>query len=107
MDEESICHKFQYGYCKYLDRCRKLHFIEVCENENCKIEIYNKRHPKICQYFSVYGRCKFQPWAYNHVNFASDVKLRSTVRILENALEASKAEVGQLTTLIKNICVRL
>ena len=41
------------------------------------------------------------------MNSGNDAKLSSTVGILENALDQSKAEVGELRTLIENICIRL
>ena len=106
MGEDISCHYSKYGYCKFQDRCRKRHFNEVCENEDCEVWMCDKRHPKVCRYYSIYGHFKFQPCAYKHVR-PTDRRLSSTLDTLENSLEQSRAEVDELKTLVINLSDRL
>ena len=59
-----VCRHFQFGFCKYLEKCRKFHNKEVCELENCSIDTCLKRHPVPCRYFQTFKRCKFGEYCY-------------------------------------------
>ena len=67
-----ICLFNKFGYCKFGEKCRKYHINEICSEKTCDISSCNQRHPKVCNYFRNYGRCKFSPCAYKHGNFASN-----------------------------------
>ena len=43
--------------------CRNLHVTELCFITSCLL-----RHSKNCKYYTIYGRCKFDPCAYKHVD---------------------------------------
>ena len=36
-----------------------MHVTEVCDNPECELKTCNFRHPRICNYFRDYRRCKF------------------------------------------------
>ena len=88
------CQYYDSGYCKYSDKCNKIHPDKVCNDENCIGENCDKRHPK----FGV--RCKQNKkknCSYSHVTFASDDEkindlekkfeyLENKVREIENVL---------------------
>ena len=42
-----------------MDTCRLLHVAEECENPSCDIRSCDLRHPRTCNYFRDYKRCKF------------------------------------------------
>ena len=54
-----ICPFNQYGHCKYGSECDKIHTTVTCDNFPCHDRECSKRHPQLCKYFSVYGRCMF------------------------------------------------
>ena len=39
-----------------------MHNNEICENPECEIKSCNLRHPRVCNYFRDYKRCKFGEW---------------------------------------------
>ena len=56
---ESICKFNQSGFCKFQSHCRKQHIMEICSNTQCSMVTCIYRHPRVCRYFSNFGRCKF------------------------------------------------
>ena len=55
----AVCQFNQFGHCKFGSRCEKFHTIETCDSFPCVNRECDKRHPKLCQYFAVYGWCRF------------------------------------------------
>ena len=55
----SVCQYNQSGHCKFGTRCEKFHTTETCDSFPCVNRECDKRHPKLCQYFAVYGWCRF------------------------------------------------
>ena len=55
-----LCQFHQHGHCKFGKNCEKFDTAETCDNFPCPgINSCSKRHPKLCQYFAVYGWCRF------------------------------------------------
>ena len=54
-----VCNYNKFGHCRFKGNCRKEHVDTICEANDCDMKTCNKRHPKACHYFSVFGRCKF------------------------------------------------
>ena len=50
---------FTQQICKFSDKCRNKHVTIVCDDENCKIDSCEKRHPKQFRFQRDFGRCKF------------------------------------------------
>ena len=56
----AVCQFHQHGHCKFGRSCEKFHTVETCDSFPCPgIKSCSKRHPKLCQYFAVYGWCRF------------------------------------------------
>ena len=84
-----ICEFYKYGHCKFLERCRKKHIKEVCENINCEIIDCQRRHPKPCRFFQMYGHCKFEYCSYGHTDSKEMMKLKE----LKLALEVKSQDI--------------
>ena len=55
-----VCQFNQHGHCKFGSKCDKFHTIATCANFPCQQDSEcNMRHPRLCKYFSAYGRCMF------------------------------------------------
>ena len=55
-----VCQFNQHGHCKFGSKCDKFHTIATCANFPCQQDSEcNLRHPRLCKYFSAYGRCMF------------------------------------------------
>ena len=37
MAAENLCKYFQFGHCKFFDKCRNRHVNELCDNSNCEV----------------------------------------------------------------------
>ena len=73
MAEQNVCGFFKFGYCKFRNKCRKMHVSEKCERKTCDIKSCNLRHPKICRYFRDRKFCKFGEWCcFDHKNIEED-----------------------------------
>ena len=86
MATQYVCFHNKYGYCKFKEECRRRHFDNICENNSCEISKCNSRHPKLCKYFIQYGRCKFNPCAFLHLernDYIENLKKENKL-ILEN-----------------------
>ena len=59
MAEPAICKYNQFGHCKFGTQCQKYHTQITCNSFPCVDINCASRHPKICTYFSLYGKCKF------------------------------------------------
>ena len=55
-----------------------------------------KRHPKVCSFYRDFGRCKFNPCAYRHVNYLDNDRLQQ----LEKAIEERDIIINEMKTLI-------
>ena len=65
--KQNVCRKNKFGYCMYGDTCRNRHIEEICSSKNCNVFNCEKRHPKICNYFKEFERCKFTTFCrYSH-----------------------------------------
>ena len=63
-----VCQNDKYGFCKYGRKCDKIHFTDICEENEACIEKYcDKRHPILCYYFNHFKRCQFETFCmYRH-----------------------------------------
>ena len=51
----------------YGDNCRYRHNNETCVDKNCNVFKCEKRHPRICNFFTEFGQCKFTTYCrYKH-----------------------------------------
>ena len=96
--EARICAHFKTGFCKHRENCRNLHVTEICNKVNCDRTCQN-RHPHVCRYFSLWGRCKFNDsCAYLH-QLASDpvlLTLQEEIQSLKRKVEEMNIQVNAL-----------
>ena len=60
------CQFNKYGFCKFKERCLKLHIDDNCADSSCDRSSCIRRHPKECRYYRKYRRCKFDPCKFLH-----------------------------------------
>ena len=82
--EEQICQYSKFGFCKFKDVCKRIHFNDMCKDlSHCQnITGCRKRHPKECHRFSL-GNCKFKSdCEYSHQHLIkSKVKCKLTEKV--------------------------
>jgi hypothetical protein len=67
MATPNVCLYNKFGYCKHKEACRKRHENKLCDNSSCDFSTCMFRHPKTCKWYHKYGRCKFDPCAFKHI----------------------------------------
>ena len=71
---QNVCRYFKFGYCKFGEKCRNLHIEEKCCDNQCEIVNCDKRHPKPCNFYRDYGRCKYLQYCkYEHVQQGNNI----------------------------------
>ena len=115
MATHNICFYNKYGFCKYLEKCRKSHENEKCENLNCEIRECPLRHPKICTFYRDFGFCKFNEWCKfshkinrNNCNENNEIKhLEEKLRIVETELKINSEKVVKLEAEIQDMHIKI
>ena len=90
MASQNVCRYYKFGHCKFADKCRQFHVSEECENSYCDIISFNLRHPRPCNFFRDYKRCKFSEWcSYKHIenNDSNEVSYKEMLEKLANLSE--------------------
>ena len=104
---EGICKHYQKGFCKFLDNCRKQHIKESCPNENCSSTSCNKRHPRVCNFFTSFRTCKFgDNCACNHTisRAHSDIsELQSQLNTLSNTISVMSTTIDYLVKELEGV----
>ena len=77
--ERKKCRYFNYGYCKYKEKCRFLHPESICNLEgSCEGKGCPSRHPKACKWFGGETGCKRREnCQFSHDTLASDDQKRT------------------------------
>ena len=96
------CKKNKFGYCSYGDTCRFRHINEVCSDTNCSVFSCELRHPRMCNFFKEFGRCKFTTYCkYDHTKQISiktnNEKLRKLEKDIEELINVSKGDMEKQT----------
>ena len=98
--EDKVCVFNKYGYCKYAQNCRRKHVDIICEIGNCEEKACERRHPKVCKYFSFYKRCKFGEFCrFKHCEKEPEKDLdtlNGKINILEKTVADHKAVIANL-----------
>jgi hypothetical protein len=75
-EEIKKCRYFDKGYCKYENKCRYFHPLEICkshlESPKCMVKGCRSRHPKSCKWFKKEVGCKRNNCEFLHVTYARD-----------------------------------
>ena len=105
---EKYCNFYQTGYCKFKEKCCKKHEHEICKSsDNCTEKDCIKIHPKLCKYFSKYGKCIHNNnCAYKHTENVNDqIKVLEAMMLLvlkqQEELESLKEEVNVLKSSVQ------
>ena len=101
MSTAILCHHNQFGYCKFKGRCHYQHISTICENDKCEIVSCQNRHPKLCSYFSDFGRYKLVPCAYRHVRVTDNSS--EIIEDLKPHLSSNKVEVVKINTMFEEL----
>ena len=94
----------KFGFCKYLDTCRKKHSKDICEVPQCKVINCHKRHPKTCRFYQEYGKCKFGDYCcYKHNENERNFKIvkelenmKERLQLVETLLEKKEDEIQRI-----------
>ena len=96
-----VCMFNKFGFCKWEANCKKIHLDEICLLEECESRKCNKRHPRLCKYFSERGFCKYgSSCRFDH---RPPKYIRSIVSRLE-ALEKENLKLLKVIEDQKEIC---
>ena len=91
---------FQFGHCKFGEKCRKSHVKENCDSTMCDIQACQLRHPKPCKYFAIYKFCKFGDYCdFKHM----EERGSSNLKELEQKVSALEAKICDLESIIEQI----
>ena len=108
MNAKDICQFHKFGHCKFRIYCQKVHLENVCDKDGCDASC-NMRHPVLCRYFALFGKCKFNPCSYRH-KFINNQRIRQLEERIEcEELKVKKLEliVEEKTKLLKELEIRV
>ena len=109
MTMETVCLFHNYGYCKYRETCRNIHYKETCEVKSCETPGCAKRHPKNCRYFNIYNRCKFGTFcSFAHVtsevsNNYEDEETKAKIANLDSRVKTLEEEIKLVNADMKTL----
>ena len=94
MATQTICYFNKYGFCKYLEKCRKHHDNIICEKSQSEIRECHQRHPRECKYFRDLGFCKFSEWCRFSHNVGKNNSVKNEqIEKLEDKIVCIKSEL--------------
>ena len=111
-NNQSKCLFNDNGYCKYEDKCRNKHSLNICKIKNCNKNC-EERHPKQCKYKM---KCKFlekEICAFSHVilvnddqnvtklNKESENKIKQIEVTINNMKVENECKIEQLCELVR------
>ena len=108
MSVKIVCVHFQFGFCKYGERCSKKHEATRCDDQQCDERNCSKRHPRECKYFRAYKRCKFgEDCFYDHIDqndtVLEELKLiRAKLEIVEKEIEERNLDIKRSLQILQN-----
>ena len=95
--DKIICKHHENGYCRFKEECRFFHLKEVCESDQCDLNVCLKRHPIFCKFFKR-KKCKFGDLClFKHKN--TQIKHRhesDEMRELKRKLELQEETIENL-----------
>ena len=99
-----ICSFYKYGFCKFLEKCNKMHIKESCVEKNCVPSLCRYHHPKKCRYYEKFGNCKFgENCCYLHKKSDTNeriVCLENKIKTLEEELFLLKFQISRQQNLL-------
>ena len=98
MDSE-ICSHHKFGFCKYQQSCKKLHFTETCSERCLDIKECIKRHPKRCKFYLTNGFCLLKDCMYLH---EKSRELQAIEDLNESILNTLEIHMHGVQTILQN-----
>ena len=94
----TICQFHQTGHCKFADKCVKIHTSATCDSFPCQDRECPKRHPRMCKYYAMYGRCVYaERCSFLHFSFSGGEQTAG------HGVHAIEQEVYELREEVKNL----
>ena len=88
MAAENVCSWYKFGYRRHKEFCRRQHVKNICDKSECDVSNCSSRHPRFCKYCRDYGKCKFNPCMFLHVEKENDSQIEELIK--ENESIAKK-----------------
>ena len=108
---QNVCRYFKFGYCKFGDKCKNLHIEEKCGDKQCEIMNCDKRHPRPCNFYRDYGRCKYLEYCkYEHIQQGNNIlteKYQNKIDTLEKVVDEKDSLIRKLKIETEENKVRL
>ena len=92
-----ICLFNKYGHCKFQGTCRKRHFMNICDKEECEVRKCLKRHPRECSYYREFKRCKFG----SYCSFVHKTSKDDEIKKLKKDLNDVKSRLEKIEDILK------
>jgi hypothetical protein len=101
----AICQFHQHGHCKFADKCVKIHTSATCDSFPCQDPECPKRHPRMCKYYAMYGRCVYaERCSFLHFSFSGgEQTARHGVHAIEQEMYELREEVKNLREEVKHM----
>jgi hypothetical protein len=98
MSEVNVCKYNQSGFCKYRDKCKRIHNLENCKNKSdCTSQNCPNRHPKQCKNISRNGKCKYEEkCAYDHDKSSKEREQATLTEAVANLLKRHNNEILEM-----------
>ena len=110
MGEGEVCIFQKFGFCKFQEKCIRVHFTQVCGSPSkCKdVTLCQKRHPKNCKSFSAGSGCKHgEKCAYRHnipIHVEEHNEMKEKIVVLEKMVsELNKKMTNKETEQVKQL----
>ena len=92
--QSNICFFNKYGFCKYLEKCKRYHENTICEKIKCEKRECPLRHPRVCRFYRDLGFCKFSEWCkFSHNDDKSREEKNEDVKSLRRDLKLLKTKL--------------
>ena len=97
-----VCQRSKYGFCKFGKKCDKIHFSDICEdNDRCTEKYCDKRHPIRCFFFDTYGRCKFGTFCSYLYEENIEIQLRKEIAKLRAEIDKLKRKNKETSKMLE------
>ena len=99
--EGEVCIYLKFGFCKFKNMCKRKHYKEECNNQNCQEKnTCQKRHHKSCRRYSL-GNIRFKKdCAFKHPSklvVKDQCEIEQKVKFLENIVHEMAAKCWRRT----------
>ena len=113
--QSNICFFNKYGFCKYLEKCKRYHENTICDKIKCEKRECPLRHPRVCRFYRDLGFCKFSEWCkFSHNDDKNSEeknevvkKFEERIKAIENEIEKKCKKILELENELKDMYVKI